>query len=131
MTGGTGLFDLRQQGIAVTIGKHGDQLLIMTGGLAFSPERIAAARKIDHLPGFQRLFQCFAVHPREHQQLPAVRTLGGDRHQSLRIEAQGGEYLAPAASAGRGGFQHGEEVIRHGQFGEVYGICRYYNKIRL
>lgn len=99
MTGGACLFDFSEQGITVTIGKKGDKFLTMSGSFAFYPEGVTATGKVDHLPGLEGFFESILVHPGEHEQLSGVGTLSGDGEQTLRIEAQGGEYFLSEAGA--------------------------------
>src|ERR1051326_8822403 len=88
MTGGTDLFDLDQQRVAVAV--EGDFLdrLRVAAGFAFHPEFLARAAPEIGPAGFDGLFQRRPVHPGHHQDAAGGLFLNDRRDQPVRIEFQ-------------------------------------------
>ena len=88
MAGFTGLFDLQENGIAVTVQFERAELLQMTAGFPFFPEGLTGAAEIGAVPRFQRLFNGFRVHIGHHHHLSADHIVGhrGDESSFIKFD---------------------------------------------
>src|ERR1700754_4261343 len=57
---------------------------MVTGGLAFHPILLAAARPIGGASGGERAVQCLVVHPRQHEHVAGALFAHDRRDQAIR-----------------------------------------------
>ena len=67
VAGGTNLFHLQEESIAITVIVNADQLLGVARTFTYSPELIAAAAPVSHLLGRKGFAESLFVHPSDHQ----------------------------------------------------------------
>jgi hypothetical protein len=66
MAGWAELFYLKQDGIAITVKAHFDQVLMVSGAFTLAPVTLAGARPITYSPCFKGFFNALPVHPGHH-----------------------------------------------------------------
>ena len=112
-----------QEGVTVTVGVKGEEVLVVPGGGALVPEFPAGAGPVVHLSCVQGLLQGCPIRPGHHEDLPGFGVLGHHRKKAPLREGEGvqvGQNLDPAIrhprlpSLRRGGIFHGEDQRRDG-----------------
>src|SRR6266446_446521 len=91
VAGGTGLFDLQQQRVAVAIDERFDQSLRMSRGFPLAPQFLPRTRPIGDVAGRQRALERIPVHPRHHQDFARLCVLRDRWHETRRVERYFGD----------------------------------------